>query len=492
MFSALVSVAAASSGGASSTLYNTVVGSGHTGFGLLESAGQRNVSSVTVVDDTPFDSQPLGFAFPYGGQAHSSVRISPNGALHFDYAPPCGCCFYSQASRWSSPACNMNTSYHNVIAVSLSDFNPQAHADSIIYYRRGAGVFEVLWANVTLFSRKCPNSHRYTFGAALYPSGRVRLVLHTVYDPAQLDNSNECWGSYLRQSWSMGLRGRPGTPSEWQAANTWPSVAPSDGADGAAAAWKDAWFTPTPGAYPPRELVALGNVAVDFCPSAALNGGTALGLCAEPANAPWEGGTAVVLQAAVLRCLDDAALSALTLQCRFAAGGGAHVTTPVTFVGGEATCTAPAATAIPGISGAGSAGAAATVALWYTSAPLGSGTTWFPLVRGAGTGGADATVFDFLPLVDRNPEQTCGAAKQAPLVCDRCGTCASGAAHASAPCLAELAAPCAVSAAAPPYDVSSCCGGDALLGEQTCCRAESLDCFGECDLFCCVRSHILF
>ena len=347
MLTTLVTAAAvASSGGGSSTLYNAVVGSGHVGFGLLESAGPRNVSSVTYVDDTPFDSQALGFAFPFGGQAHSSVRISPNGALHFDYAPPCGCCFYSQASRWASPACNMNTSYNNVIAVSLSDFNPQAHADSIVYFRRGAGVFEVLWANVTLFSRKCPDSHRYTFGAALYPSGRVRLVLQKVYDPSQLDNSGDCWGSYLRQSWAVGLRGRPGTPSQWQAANTWPSIAPADGADGAAAAWKNAWNTPSPGAFPPRNLVALGNVALDFCPSATISGTGALGLCVEPANAPWEGGTAVALRSAVLRCLDDAAIAALTLQCRFATSGGAHVSAPVTFSGGEATCSAPGAVAI--------------------------------------------------------------------------------------------------------------------------------------------------
>ena len=469
------SAAAAFSGGEGSTLYTAVVGTGHQNFQLLDNPyAERNISSVSHVDDTPFDSVRLGFTFPYGGQVHSSVRISPNGALHLDYAPPCGCCFYSSPTRWGGQACNMNTSYFNVIAVSLSDFNPQAHPDSRVVWRRTAAVFEVMWENVTLFSRRCSAGPRFTFGAALYPSGRVRLVLHQVYDPALLDNSHQCWDSYVQNSWGIGLRGRSGVPSPWQTANTWPQIASADGADGATAAWKKDWFTPAPGAYPPRSLVAKGNVAINFCPSARVGTGAPLPLCAQPANAPWEGATSVTLSAAVLSCLD--ADASLTLQCRFAAsGGGAHVAVVATLLNGVAVCAAPAATAVAGGSGSAGAGKTIAVSLWYTSAAL-SAATWWPLVRGTGAGGADEAAFNYLPSVVRNPEPTCGASQDAPVVCDDCGVCGGGA----TPCAAALAPPCAASARVPPYNTSNCCGDDALLGEYVCCAAGQLDCFGVC------------
>jgi hypothetical protein len=146
-------------------------------------------ASAGAVDDTPQTRVDLPFAPPVFGRERRSVFVNPNGGLLFGQAPPCGSFF-----------CAINGTWYDSVLPFVADLNPGNTAEGTVVYATagaadpGGARFEVAWLNVQMFGS---DTFEYSFGAALYPSGRIVFAYDAVRDPRH--NTTETYGLYVNE-----------------------------------------------------------------------------------------------------------------------------------------------------------------------------------------------------------------------------------------------------------------------------------------------------
>ena len=206
--------------------------------------GHRSV--VSDADDSPLEEQTLPFLFPFFGRARQSVLVAPNGALMLGSGPPCGCCFLGYS-------CTFNTSYAELIAVSLTDHDPAQFDQSTVRVYNTSTAFGVVWDSVAMFGTQSPFA---TFGVTIRPDGRITFHYWKVFDP----KDNPGLQSYSRMRWLVGVRpmaalsnlmGTMNAQSEWSNPRELLANADAGGLD----ALMKSWWTSTPGAYIARTYV---------------------------------------------------------------------------------------------------------------------------------------------------------------------------------------------------------------------------------------------
>jgi hypothetical protein len=164
-------------------------------------------STAGETDDTPLQLLPLNFPFQYYGHRTTSIWVNPNGGLQFIPKPPCGCCFSAMSY---TGYCNFNSSYYNMLAISVTDLAPIDGPNCYVKYDTvGTGddeTFGLVFLDVPLFGVVPKASNPWTFGATLSKRGKIVTSYQAIYDTATPPSTITSLPSHVSANWLVGLR----------------------------------------------------------------------------------------------------------------------------------------------------------------------------------------------------------------------------------------------------------------------------------------------
>ena len=256
-------------------------------------------SSISETDDTPLELLSLGFPFDYYGKRTTSVWANPNGGLQFQPAPPCGCCF---STYTATGVCDYNSSYYNMIALSVTDLAPIDNPDcSVRYSALGPTAFGLAFVNVPLFGVLPKPGPTWTFGVTLSNKGKIETAYQKIFNTAHPPGTpTPIVASHVAANWLIGVR----APKVYDQTLEVSSDAEQYFIN------QPSWQTSVRGAYPPKTEVRNG-IKITYCPAPTS-------LCVQPASGKQGNGagteTTLTLTGNSLFGCD---MTELPLQCRF-------------------------------------------------------------------------------------------------------------------------------------------------------------------------------
>ena len=316
--------------------------------------GGKN-STAGETDDTPLELLPLGFPFHYYGKRTTSVWVNPNGGLQFIPKPPCGCCF---SSMTYTGYCDFNSSYYDMVSLSVTDLAPIDGPDCYVRYNTmqsssgggssgsGSGssssdddTFGLIFLNVPLFGVDPRPGPTWTFGATLSKNGKIEASYLKIFDtlkPPNVGSHTTFLPNHVENNWLVGLR----APKEYNAAyqELHPTVSVAHQHD---------WKTSITGAYPKRSNIQQGT-RITYCP-------VPTEVCVKPSRGVQGGGvgTETLLRLtgnSLFGCGQD-----MILFCRFHLPNslGGTLDTPATIISATedplqrtVTCSTPTSAAV--------------------------------------------------------------------------------------------------------------------------------------------------
>jgi len=167
-------------------------------------------------DDQNIASLPIGFSFPFYGNAFSTVNACTNGWLSFTST-------LTSFTNQSLPTAAGQP--ENLVAPFWDDLTFSATGDA--YYYNDGSRFIVSWVNAPHFSAGGP----YTFQVILYPSGEIRfqyLTLTSPLDSATLGIQNDTRTIALQQVFNAAYA-HNGLAVKITKIPQWLTVAPTSG-----------------------------------------------------------------------------------------------------------------------------------------------------------------------------------------------------------------------------------------------------------------------
>lgn len=152
------------------------------------------------------------------------------------------------------PTCTFDNSYYNMIAPSLTDYNPGVSSGSIVAYYLGPDVAHIRFENVPLFydlKYSGPDAGvNHSFVTSMYPSGKIVIRYYTVSDPATIHgwNDGRTGVETLKRPWMVALRQPEGVSKQNE--------------------YQQQWETTSNATYVPRSEI-VSNRTLTFVPIAA-------------------------------------------------------------------------------------------------------------------------------------------------------------------------------------------------------------------------------
>ncbi|KAJ8601983.1 hypothetical protein CTAYLR_002716 [Chrysophaeum taylorii] len=199
-------------------------------------AGLVELESLRNVDDTPMAGVEFDFEFPFLAQSRRVGFVNANGAVLFEPTPPCGSHF-----GWQSEArCDINTSWHALVALFVTDLDPSRSSRSRILAGTDDARFAVRYENASAFGAS-PGDPTATMGAVLHRDGLVEIV-HEAVALVAADTSSGLVGVRLDDNHTV-VRDRAASPQNSTRGSARVVVT------SAQAKRKGLWGTSVPGAY---------------------------------------------------------------------------------------------------------------------------------------------------------------------------------------------------------------------------------------------------
>jgi len=158
------------------------------------------MSTVSYVDDGPFQRVQLRFVFNFFGNLVTEVFISPNGAI---FMPP-----MQSPTEYQQFSNHMYSTSSNAIAVWDADWNPGQTFDAkVVFFNQVAGdqsmlfgidatAFHVLFYNLTRYDT---TNESHTFASSLYSDGSIRLSYFNTGGSILYTEFSGLWGSFISE-----------------------------------------------------------------------------------------------------------------------------------------------------------------------------------------------------------------------------------------------------------------------------------------------------
>ena len=214
-------------------------------------------SSAGDTDDTPLEGLPLGFPFSFYGKQTTTVWVNPNGGLQFIPAPPCGCCF---STYTNTGECNFNSSYYDMVALSVTDLapidNPACHVRyNTLAKTTAENVFGLTFVDVPMFGTLPKPGPTWTFGLTIAKKGQIMASYKKIFDTkSPPGNPPPQMQPHVTEHWLVGLR----APKSYDDALK--AVDPTQLFRN-----QRTWETSIRGSYPAKNEVANG-LKIMYCP----------------------------------------------------------------------------------------------------------------------------------------------------------------------------------------------------------------------------------
>ncbi|HEX6853534.1 MAG TPA: S8 family serine peptidase [Candidatus Polarisedimenticolaceae bacterium] len=140
-------------------------------FDWVDITGVGTPITELNADDEVVQGIPIGFNFPFYGNAFSTLMVSSNGWISFDYT--------GTSSLLTNAALPSTSGANSMIAGFWDDLSFSAtHGSGRAYYHNDGSRFILSFVNVPHYSS--PSTGLYTFQFILYPNGRIVTQYLTV------------------------------------------------------------------------------------------------------------------------------------------------------------------------------------------------------------------------------------------------------------------------------------------------------------------------
>ena len=433
-------------------------------FDAKVTVGGKN-SSAAETDDTPLELLPLGFPFYYYGTRTTSVWVNPNGGLQFIPNPPCGCCF---SSMMYTGYCNFNSSYYDMLALSVTDLAPIDGPTCQVKYSAGLStdasnpVFGLVFVDVPLFGTEPKPGPTWTFGATLSKSGKIETSYMKIFDTANPPGSPKpLLPSHVASNWLVGLRSPKAYNEAVYAVD--PTLLFPRQAE---------WKTSRLGSYPTRTDVRTG-AKMTYCP-------VPTSVCVEPSRSMQSSGTETTLSLtgnSPFGCHDD-----LLMKCRFhlPSNVGGIVDTDAIVDSSDSLsrtlqCKTPLSMAMTSSSSAAVGRVELEIVYLSEGGSHDDTPTPFSNIKYDTMATSNKLQVEFIQSSSSASLTTCDDSTSSSTdTCDVCGTCGGAAACVSGTCGNSYESQ---------VDCAGVCNGPGLLAtDGKCCKSPTLlDCNGICN-----------
>jgi hypothetical protein len=430
-------------------------------------------SSAADTDDTPLEYIPLGFHFNYYGTRSTSVWTNPNGGLQFTPTPPCGCCF---STYTSTGRCDYNSSYYNMIALSVTDLAPIDNKNCHVKYNtlKEDKIFGLAFINVPLFGIDPKPGPTWTFGVTISNKGKIATSYQKIYDTSNPPGTPPpTLAEHVADSWIIGLRSPKAYNDALKTADSTYSLLN-----------QDSWKTSIRGHYPPKKDV-INGVQITYCP-------VPTSLCLQPSRGIVQGSGVGTEETLTFTGNSPFGCNAtdMPMKCRFYlptnvqdSRFNGHVDTDVVYVSNSGSgnnnivktikCKTPS---IVATTVGGSALSWINIEIMYASKQGSDNDIHAPFTNYVWKSMPTSNLlkFQFLNTGVGTNINTCDNTGTSTKVCDTCGSCGGTNTCITSTCDGQYDSS---------IDCAGVCNGNGIIGTNNkCCESPLyLDCNGICN-----------